>query len=176
MAPGRSSITTPSLLRGRHDRKFGFSANGVQPFALPMLPAFHAVDALHQLMRSRIVRRHRRPVRIVRIEHPRTRIRRDRVVLQIPAWVICPMANQAIDLVVSRPAIVRARAASQGRRKKHDRNQDPTARCYTSSAMHLVGISPAKTKHRWPFHPRLMTRPHRTHSPRGPQWRPSRFH
>ena len=84
------------------------------PVAVPMRPAFLAVQTMHVLMRVRIVRRHRRLVGIVFVVVPTPLVQLDRKVGDRPARVGRLLLNQLLDLAIRLQAIVLTVAAWTG--------------------------------------------------------------
>ena len=87
---------------------------------IPMgIPGF-AVHALHQLVRRRIVGRHRRLVGIEGIEHARTRIDVDPQPRQGPMRIVGLGLDQGIRFLVSLPPVVLAMATAHCRERPQD--------------------------------------------------------
>ena len=93
--------------------------------AVPVPPALPPVDAMHVLVRGGIVRRHRRTVRIVRIEVSTAWIDLDTVISHAPSRIGVPLGDDLVRLAIGLKSVPCARASVECHRRQYecDRNR-----------------------------------------------------
>ncbi len=93
---------------------------GTRSEIVPVFPAFHARHVAHEHVRTRIVRRHRRSVRIAHVEVPTARVAIHVPGTRVPLGIHCPFfGNQVVGLLVGGQSISPTRAAGQQYRTDH---------------------------------------------------------
>ena len=82
------------------------------PVVMPLFPALDAIDRVHVLVRDRVIRRHRRTIRIVIVVVTTARIHLDAVVRGGPAGIVVSLRDHVVGIAIGLQPVMGPRTAA----------------------------------------------------------------